>query len=172
MLYLTLGQRMSTTGFVTFRQMSSCAAARQVKHFFFLQNQLWREGNCMTTLWRILRTVLVFVGVTEGSLYFRPECHGRDTVEGGVYPSGRKCKHRSVFTLAPERSLCFRPGWHFLFGTHGEVYRIKSGLSTVGVGPGFVFSCLTGRVGSGRIGSGQEVFGLSRAGSGPWSKCS
>ncbi|CAN0324336.1 unnamed protein product [Pylaiella littoralis] len=29
-LYLTLGQKMSTTGFVTFRQMSACAASRQV----------------------------------------------------------------------------------------------------------------------------------------------
>ncbi|CAM9127762.1 unnamed protein product [Ectocarpus fasciculatus] len=29
-LYLTLGQRMSTTGFVTFRQMAACAASRQV----------------------------------------------------------------------------------------------------------------------------------------------
>lgn len=31
MLYLTLSQRMSTTGFVTFRQMSACATSCQVR---------------------------------------------------------------------------------------------------------------------------------------------
>lgn len=29
-LYLALGQRMSTTGFVTFRRMTACASSRQV----------------------------------------------------------------------------------------------------------------------------------------------
>lgn len=32
-LYLTLGERMSNTGFVTFRKMSACAASRQVINY-------------------------------------------------------------------------------------------------------------------------------------------
>ena len=47
-LYLTLGQRMSNTGFVTFQQMSACAASRQVRALPEFDPSGSRDGKRVT----------------------------------------------------------------------------------------------------------------------------